>query len=212
MPLIAAPADDAERRINAALKKLDEHVLKAAAGCKGEKHAPAVWDRGVDVTMHGPAYLSYTITDSIDCAGAHPDSAIMSIVYDLRTGAPVDWTRLLPATLTGTIALEGGEDGTKMVTLASKRLWSLYWMAYQASHKDDESCSASIKELGANDPPPMMVWLAGASGSLGLTFNVPHAVLACADEMTVPSATLHQEGAALPLIEALEAARAGSEK
>jgi hypothetical protein len=212
MPLIAQPSSDAERRINAALRKLDARVLHAAAACKDAAGHAGLWVRSAETTMAGPLFLSFVITDSIDCGGAHPDSAVMSIVYDLRTGQPVDWTALLPPAMTGDVALEQGEDGSKMVTLSSRRLWGLYWMAYQAAHVGDDSCLAAIKEIGVpasgGPPPGMMVWLSAKSGGLGLTFNVPHAVLACADEMVVPTATLHHEGAKLALVEALEAAHA----
>ncbi len=208
MPLIAAPQDDAERRINTAVKRLDARVAKAVAGCHGAGRQKGEWTRGVEVTMQGPAFLSYMISDSIDCGGAHPDSGVMSIVYDLQTGRPVDWTHLLPASLTGTVALEAGEDGTQMVTLSAKRLWGLYWMTYQTAHAGDDACLTAIHDIGDAAPPAMMVWLAAKPGGLGLTFNVPHAILACGDEMVIPTATLHQEGATLALIEALEAARA----
>ncbi len=212
MPLIAAPSTEAERRINAALRRLDARVLHAVSTCKADSGRPGLWARSVDTTMSGPVFLSFTIADSIDCGGAHPDSAMMSIVYDLRSGQPVDWTTLLPPSLTGDVALATGEDGTKMVTLSSRRLWGLYWIAYQAAHTGDDTCLAAIKEFGvpsAGGPPPAMtVWLAAKPGGLGLTFNVPHAILACADEMVVPTATLHHEGAKLSLVEALETAHA----
>ena len=68
MPQITDPADDAERRINAALKRLDRSVLKASRDCKGDD-----WSRSVDVPMSGPGFLSLTITDSVYCEGnAHP--------------------------------------------------------------------------------------------------------------------------------------------
>ncbi len=43
---------------------------------------------------------------------------------------PVDWTKLLQPSLTGTVALEEQGDGTKIVTLASKRLFALYLECY----------------------------------------------------------------------------------
>lgn len=90
MPLIADPSDDAERRINAALKRLDANLRKAIAGCKGSKGAPGAWERKVEPTMRGPGYLSFVIRDMSFCGGPYPPSGTMSIVYDLRTGYPVD--------------------------------------------------------------------------------------------------------------------------
>ena len=91
MPQIVDPADDAERRINAALKRLDANVLKARKDCKGND-----WSRTVEAPMTGPGFLSLTVTDGVYCDGmAHPDSSLYSIVYDLATGKPVYWPQLL---------------------------------------------------------------------------------------------------------------------
>ncbi|WP_271025248.1 hypothetical protein [Rhizobium sp. RCAM05973] len=59
MPQLIAPVDDAEHRINTALKRLDLNVLKASKDCKGGD-----WQRSVDVAMRGPGFLSLVITDS----------------------------------------------------------------------------------------------------------------------------------------------------
>ena len=75
--------------------------------------------------------------------GAHPDSGMFSIVYDLSTGRPVDWTHLLPASLTGTVALEDQADGTRVVTLASKQLFALYMAGYRAG----EAPSGDLEEM-----------------------------------------------------------------
>ena len=138
MPRIIAPVDAAETRINAAVRRLDATVSKAADACKGLDGKPGDWERAIDVPMRGPGYLSYVITDNLSCGGAHPDAATMLIVYDLRSGAPVDWTRLLPPSLTGTVAREQGADGTRMVTLVSKRLFALYLEGYRAGSADSQ--------------------------------------------------------------------------
>jgi hypothetical protein len=135
MPLVADPSDDAERRINAALKRLDASLRKAIAGCKGSDGAPGDWERKVEPTMRGPGYLSFVIRDMSFCGGPYPPSGTMSIVYDLRTGYPVDWTHLTPPSLTGKVSLNPGMDGTKMVTLASHRLFSLYLGGYDAASR-----------------------------------------------------------------------------
>ena len=86
MPLIANPSDDAERRINAALKRLDANLRKAIRDCKGHDGSPGDWVRKVEPTMRGPGYLSYVIRDMSFCGGAYPPSGTMAIVYDLETG------------------------------------------------------------------------------------------------------------------------------
>jgi hypothetical protein len=204
MPQIIAPVDDAERRINTALKRLDLTVLKASKDCKGGD-----WQRSVDVTMRGPGFLSLVITDSLNCDGsAHPDSGTMSIVYDLTTGQPVDWTHLLPATLTGTVALAQQADGTKVVTLASKRLFDLYMAGYGAGDtpgSDLDDCKQALLSEAADGPPGMMVWLDAKGGGLALQLGLPHVMAACEEPVIIPAAVLKTEGAQPALLKAFAA-------
>ena len=205
MPQIAAPVDDAERRINTAVQRLDATARKAIAGCKLENGKPGDWERSVDVPMRGPRFLSFVVTDSVFCGGAHPDSSTMAIVYDLRTGSPVDWTRLLPPALTGEMTLQAGADGTKMVTLASKRLYALYRAGYPAAQSSD--CKDAVQ---SSEPPAMMAWLDAKGGGLSVQFDLAHVVQACAEPVTIPLATLRAEGARPDLLDAFVPAQKGT--
>jgi hypothetical protein len=204
MPQIADPADDAERRINAAVKRLDVSVGKAARACKGGD-----WERSIDVPMRGPGFLSFAVTDSWMCEGAaHPDSATFSIVYDLVTGRPVDWTHLLPASLTGHVALEEQADGTKIVTLASKRLFELYMAGYgarQAPSGDLDECKQALQGVATDGPPGMMVWLDAKGHGLAVeVVDLPRVVAACEEPVVIPAAVLRTEGAQPALLKALD--------
>lgn len=214
-PLIADPADEAERRINAALRRLDASGVKAAKECKADTKGQGSFERGIDATMRGPRFLSFSINDSAFCGGAHPSYGTMAIVYDLTTGSPVDWTSLLPAVLTGTLALQEGSDGTKMVTLASKRLHALYLERYRPKTGNpkmddaDKECREAVAETWDGKPPAMMAWLDAKEGGLAVHFDLAHAVQACADAVVIPAATLRKEGASAVLVDAIEAAKAG---
>jgi hypothetical protein len=213
MPRIAAPRDDAERKINAAVQRLDVRLGQAIAECATaakESHTNSDWQRTARATMHGPGFISFEIIDSTYCGGAHPEAVTMSIVYDLKTGAPVDWTTLLPPSLTGKVALRQGADGTKMITLSSPRLTELYFAGYHLDEKPgtDDDCRQAMKDAAAASPPAMMVWLDAQAGGLAIQFDVPHVIQACADPVVIPSATLRQHGASPRLVEAIEAAHA----
>lgn len=208
MPLIAGAADDAERRINAALRRLDRNVRKAVAECRSYTGRPGTWQRRVDATMRGPGYLSLLITDGSFCDGAHPSAGVMAIVYDLRTGAPVDWTRLLPANLAGTVTLMQGGDGTRMVTLASARLHALYLAGYKAVNAeadDQDRCREAVAQEGASAPPAATAWLDAGQGGLGVQFGLPNVVQSCAAPVVIPAQTLREEGAG-QLADAIDAA------
>ena len=160
--------------------------------------------------MRGPAFLSFVIADNSFCGGAHPNSGTMAIVYDLRTGAPVDWTRLLPKHLTGKVELQQQMDGTKMVSLTSPRLFALYFEQYRkGERKNDKDCTDAVKDNAASFLPAMQVWFDAKAGGLGLRFEVAHVIAACVDEIVLPLATLRAEGVAPEVLAALQAAHDG---
>jgi hypothetical protein len=209
MPQIIDPADDAEIRINVPLTRLDENVRKAAGVCKSFDGKLGSWERTVEVPMRGPGYVSFVITDNTYCGSAYPNVSTMSIVYDLRTGAPVVWTRLLPVSLTGTLALQEGADGTKIVTLASKRLFGLYLAGYRSGDKpaDAQECKQAIQDSVGDSPPPMIAWLDAKVGGLAVQFDLPHAVQACEEAVVVPLTTMRSEGAQSVLVDAIQKAK-----
>ncbi|MGU3403826.1 hypothetical protein [Methylobacterium brachiatum] len=214
LPQIVDPVDEAERKINAAVKRIDAHVRKAAQTCKQEGGKYASWDRSVQTPMRGPRFLSYVINDSWSCGGPHPNNSTTAIVYDLTTGAPVDWTTLLPPALTGKVVLEAQADGTRMVALSSKRLHNLYLQAYRpktgksAEDTDDKECREAVTETFSGEPPAMTVWPDAETGGLAVAFDLVHAVQACADTVVIPTSTLRREGVQALLTDAIDAAHA----
>ena len=209
MPQISHPADEPQRRINAALRQLDSAVERAASDCRKEAEGPAAagayWSRTVAVPMSGPSYLSIVITDDAFCGGAHPDTATMSIVYDIRSGRPVDWAKLLPPSLTGKIALAKGMDGTCMVTLASPELQKLYLNAYR--HSDSGRDAECLDAVTTGEPPASMVWLDAKQGGLAVQFDLSHVVQSCAIPMIIPASVLSAEGADAAMVAAIRAAK-----
>ncbi len=209
MPQIANPADDAQRRINAALKRLDSAVRIAAPECyKDAKNlgaTDAYWSRTVDIPMSGPRYLSIVITDDAFCGGAHPNTSTMSIVYDIRTGRPVDWAKLLPPSLTGKMALVKGMDGTSMVTLASPELQALYLDAYK--HSDSGRDADCVDAVTTDEPQASMVWLDARRGGLAVKFDLSHVVQNCAIPKIIPLSVLSANGADAGMIAAIKAAK-----
>ncbi len=83
LPTIADPVDDAERRINAALRRLDVAGQRAASECWTAPGKPGTWHRTVDSTMHGPVYLSLVIRDDSFCDGAHPNVRLRLAAVDV---------------------------------------------------------------------------------------------------------------------------------
>ena len=119
----AGPSID---RINAALDRADARALKAAQQCVAASPGRSDWTRSIDVTMAGPRFVSFVAHDDMYCGGPHPDTATIVLVYDLTTGRPVDWTKLVPARLGGKPGTTTGGDGTVLGTLSSPMLKALY--------------------------------------------------------------------------------------
>ena len=200
LPCIAHPEDGAERRINAALRRLDAAGL--AAVCAGGD-----WERQARVTMQGLGFLSVEVSDNFFCGGAHPDDATYTIVYDLRSGRPVDWTKLLPASLTGNVALQQDADGTRTVRLASPDLTRLFWQA-QTPPDPKLGEAKQCEELRPyGDPPPMRVWLDAAAGGLKAMPDIPHGTDECFEPLVLGVAELRRLGAASILVSALAGRR-----
>jgi hypothetical protein len=212
-PRIAHPIDDAEREVNLALDRLDAAVRKAGQDCRRESKGRASWERMIGVPISAPGFLSFYFGDNVYCGGAHPSVGAAAIVYDLRSGAPIDWTRFLPPTLTGEVAMSETSDGSKITTLSSARLHRLYLDSYRpkTGNADDDAADDECREAVASEqngkPPGMIVWLKEKEG-LAVQLDLVHAVQACSDEVAIPAATLKAEGASADLIRALETAHA----
>ena len=202
IPRIVDPADAAEQRINAAVRRLDAAGLRAV--CAGGD-----WERQATVTMHGPGFLSLEVSDSFYCGGAHPDDATYTIVYDLRTGHPVDWTKLLPASLTGNVTLQRGADSTQTVYLASAELTRQFWRAQTPPDPKLGNAGQCEGLRPFGDPPPMRIWLDAAAGGLAAMPDIPHGTDSCFEPLVLHAADLRRLGAAPVLIAALEKAHGG---
>jgi len=207
LPRIVDPRDSAEAAINTALARLDAVARKAQGACRGvDRNTPGDWGRSVTTSMRGPGFLSIVIDDSYDCGLAHPEEDVMAIVYDLRTGATVDWSRLLPLRLTGALSLKKDFDGTRTVVLASQRLAELVLSRYRYAHADSPECLQAAKDAAALGPPKMSAWLDAKAKGLALQFSLPYTAESCADPVILSAGVLKAEGADVDLLNALATA------
>jgi hypothetical protein len=199
-PRIAADTSDATARINRALAAADDRsraFVKECAAQEGEGSTSVM--RTIRVTMRGPRYLSFVATDYFDCHGAHPDTDTVALVYELKTGAPVNWGALLPAALIGKAAIDTAGDGTRLGMASSAALQQLYLKG----HKIDPDCVEPLSEPGLE----FIFWPDAEQGGLAIQpASLPHVVAACGDSMTIPLARLRQLGAKAELLDAIQAA------
>ncbi len=203
LPGPAVPAVVAAR-INAGLAREQALAVNAARDCNAEPnraqagHAHDAWSRTVAVTMRGPAYLALTATDSYDCGGAYPNDDIeTSLVYDLATGAPVDWLSLFPKGATSSTDTSG--DGA--------RLGFVIWP--QLGRRYDAHAQADCEGLFSSGlDATFQITLDARGGALNATpGDLNHATHICATAVAFPAADLRRLGFAPRLAAALEAAR-----
>lgn len=185
-------------RINAALQAINRRGQDAATGCR-EQAADnggrgGSWHRRVAVTMAGPSYLSFRVTDSYYCGGPYPNDGLQSFyVYDLATGRPVNWRTLFPR---GIETKPGNSsDGGTLGLVA----WSP--LLRRALAQAPADCAAALRAAG------FAIGLDGRTGELiAVPSGLPHAAQACAGEMRLTRADLHRSSFAPALMNALAAA------
>lgn len=108
-PLIANPTTPAEKRINRALRGLNQQLRQDVQECSADwvqyrrhegepissKNDNWAWERKVRITMRGPHYLSIVAEDVvIVCNGSYPNHDLDPLVFDLDRGALVSWAFL----------------------------------------------------------------------------------------------------------------------
>ncbi|HVA14635.1 MAG TPA: hypothetical protein VNF99_15415 [Stellaceae bacterium] len=204
-PRIVAAADDqAAQRVNKALDKLDALARQAMKECRGNVDNAADFDfeRSITVTMRGPRYLSFSVGGSQDCGGAHPDAGGAYFVYDLTTGSPVNWQRLLPKSMVQGTSLDTDINGATIAFVTPKPLQDLYLK----NEQPDDDCKDAL-----TDPQlKLTLWPDAKGGGLGVEpGDLIHAEAACGDDVTVPTATFRPLGVDKGLLDAIDAAHAG---
>jgi hypothetical protein len=212
--LIASPDDRAAQRIDRALAHGNDRVRHAAQSCLHTSDSPAGnkpwWNRTVSVTMRGPGYLSMVAADDWYCGGAYPNTEQQALVYDLRTGAPLNWKRLLPASLAAATATDTAGDGTTIGTVSSPALAVLYIKTVVGQSDAPEDCKQVLTDpsLSLN----FMLWPDATHDGLALApFGLIHAVAACGPAAVLPTATLRKLGVDAKLLDAIDAAHARSD-
>lgn len=190
------------RKINKALAQGDLRVKKAAKDALASGNGKGSWSRTVDVTMRGPRFVSYVAHDDY-FYGAYPDVATVALVFDLATGIPVDWAKLMPASLAVTSGTSTGADGTVVGTIAAARLTELYIKAVKAGGIDAQ-CDDALKDTELH----FIAWPdVKANGLVLQQMDLPHVAAACGPAATIPMAILRELGVDAKLLDAMEVGR-----
>jgi hypothetical protein len=205
-PRLAAPDGPQMQRINQQLASADARARQAAQECRGQaadagadpKEAGG-WQRSVSVAMRGPRYLALVASDEWYCGGPYPSNESFALAYDVQTGAPLNWERLLPKSLGVTASLDTAGDGTRLGVVASPKLKALYMKAA----KLDPDCVQALRDTDLQ----FLLWPdARREGVAVEPSNLPHVIAACGEDVVIPLPALRQLGVEPALLEAIAAA------
>ena len=161
---------------NAALQDRQLAAAVDALACQsdlGDKDAgQTAWTQTTRVTWLSPRLLSLQDDVEYFCGGAHPDAYTSGLILDRATGRTLTahdlWPRLSPATL-------------------HRR----YLAAYPRT-ADNGDCLAAIQQTEpdwVNTPDAYTTFLSARGLTVWPTY-LPHVALACAEEVTLPYASL----------------------
>lgn len=204
LPRISHPTGSRIGRINRALDADDARIRAALAECRRDagKGTEAYWRRAVSVAMRGPRYLAISISDNTDCGGAHPNQDIFALVFDLRTGRPVDWRHLLGKSLAGTTSADEADDETPLRVVASPELTGFFLAAL--AEGGNPECEADLRAIPG--PLHFIVWPDAKDDALELySQDVPFVLGPCAGPASIPTPSLRKAGADPALLRALAA-------
>lgn len=210
-----APGGPQAARINAALAAADARVRTAAEECltglagSGADRPEAGMTRTIAVAMQGPRYLALVADDYADCGGLYPNAEHFALVYDLRTGLPPNWSRLLPQTLVRTVSVETALDMTPLGMVDAPALKSIYLAAVRtAAAKVAPGCPETLQELAG----PFMLWPDARQGGIAVQpSRLAHASAACGVPVTIGIAALRRLGVRPALLDAITTAHRASD-
>lgn len=157
-----------DRLLDAARSKLD---CQSDVGARADTFD---WEQQTSVTYRSARLLSLRDTVSSFCGGAHPDAYTDGLILDLKTGRALTPSALWPK-------------------LTTRELHRRYLAAYPRRSDNAECVQAVQTEIQAQDTPNTDTAYASFLSVRGLTLwpnYLPHVVLACAEEVTLPYPSL----------------------
>lgn len=201
LPRLAAP-DESGKRINAALDADEARLRDSVRQCRSQPaQIPNEWTRGVSTVMKGPLYLAFIAEDDAQCGNTYPSDYVLALAYDLRTGSPLNWERLLPPELRENVALDTALDGSRVGTVRARKLTELYVAEGQRQNAWPEECD----EVYEGDPIDFFLWPDAKGGGIGVAAYLPHVVTVCGAPVVIPTALLRPLGVDAALLDAIDA-------
>jgi hypothetical protein len=204
LPRIAAP-DGAGVRINDALQKWDTNVEEEIQACRTNDPRKWFWERQVQVSMTGPAYLSILLKDFSYCLGPYPSTEEYALVYDLPTGKLVRWSMLLPA-------VSVMDEETQSETVSSVGLTNIYLRERELTLTGADWEKECTEALSSSEWS-FLLWPDGKDGALHMKpANLPHVIQTCGGAVALGDSSMRELGLSEKMRQAMEEAHRLSTK
>lgn len=198
--LVGGASRSAVARINRALTAAEQGV-----GCVDQNAPNTDWSRSIFATMRGPRYLSLLAHDDFYCGGPYPDTDQIALVFDLRTGAPINWKRLFPAGFIDAAGPSPGGGDSQPITVSSSALWKLYAQTATADLKNKDCAEVLANPSGVGTG--LMLWPDAKTDGLSIQqADFPHVVKACGPAETIQRYDLAKLGISSAFLAALDEA------
>jgi hypothetical protein len=183
------------RNINAALADNDADVK--GSDCRA---APNFYtERSIEVTLAGPHYLAFLITDGWYCpSSAHPGSATSPLIFSLTNGDYINPQIWLPRALRPDAHLNRTEGQTTQTTPLTDLYLNL--AKPDPAAQDDPNCTEILQTV----PHGFILWPDASKHALILQpSGLPYIFTACLNPVALPVAQLLKQHASPRLIAAL---------
>ena len=161
------------------------------------------WEQSVDAPLIGARFVSFWAHGNQSCGGVHPNFIDEAFVFDLSTGEPVDWRKLLPAQLRGEPG-RASDAARPPEEIVSPALTALF-----VAESEKEGVGTDCKEAFAEQDMDFQFWPdAKAKGLAMRAANLLHwAEGPCSGPVTIPAETLKNLGFDASLIQDIETGR-----
>jgi hypothetical protein len=163
--------------------------------------------------MVGPRYLSLEVIEEVElCPGpvARVHDSRFGLVYDLKSGRPVDWSTLLPTSWITSVSIDQALDGTRVGLISSSLLRGMFLQSIAQSEANNSGWWKHCEPV-LTDPSLRFVVVAEADtdGLLFMPWVPPRTN--CEEFLRIPTKKLRAEGVSPTLVSAIEAAHADYE-
>jgi hypothetical protein len=194
LPRIAHPSP-AQVKLNHSFALIDKSARGSADSCRGpsEEGDEMFYNRSIEVISLGPLFLSVYLSEEIGCGGVHPYVNLFTFTYDLHTGEPVHWAKLLTKVHAEEVSVNPGNmlpvEIFGVSSLALQKLYSAGWKADGQCQLEDV-----VDPLGETITTFLLSPAPHKQGISALPTNLASAAAICAQPVVLGNSAMDELG------------------